>query len=130
MSLLPETKMVDARKHSVSGTHWSGEPHGQCLKICPHFNFMEPTLWHVFSKNALSSNTLSLFHISFIEPTNSLQCDFLREHYHSLISTNSRQPPQKCIRHTNSLFLIILCRWDFFQPRKQKFRRTTERNKQ
>ena len=28
------------------------------------------------------------------------------------------------------LFLVILCRWDFFQPRTQKFRQTAKRNKQ
>ena len=28
MLLVPETKMADARKQSVSGTHWPGEPRG------------------------------------------------------------------------------------------------------
>ena len=40
MPLVPETKMAEARKHSVLGTHWPGEPRGQCLKLCPHFNFV------------------------------------------------------------------------------------------
>ena len=42
--LVPETKMADARKHSVSGPHWTGEPRGQCLKLRPHFNFI-PRFW-------------------------------------------------------------------------------------
>ena len=63
--------------------------------------------------------------------THSLQSDFEREHYHSLISTNSNQPPQKCIRHANILWLVTSFRWHFFQLQKQqKFRQTTERNKQ
>ena len=36
MQLVPETKMADARKYSVSGNHWPGEPRGQCLKLHPH----------------------------------------------------------------------------------------------
>ena len=28
ISLVPKTKMADARKQSVSRTHWPGEPHG------------------------------------------------------------------------------------------------------
>ena len=44
MPLVPETKMADARKHSVSGTHWPREPRGQCSKLRPHFNFV-PRFW-------------------------------------------------------------------------------------
>ena len=44
MPLVPETKMADARKDSVSGTRWPGEPRGQCLKLRPHFNFI-PHFW-------------------------------------------------------------------------------------
>ena len=33
MPLVPETKMADARKQSVSGPHWPGEPYGQCSKL-------------------------------------------------------------------------------------------------
>ena len=91
MPLVPETKMADARKHS--GTHWPEELRGQCLKLS--LAFLEPTTGHVFSINTSSSNTLSLLHISLTGPTLSPQCDFPREHYHSLISTNSRQSPQK-----------------------------------
>ena len=28
MPLVPEKNMADTRKHSVSGTHWPGEPRG------------------------------------------------------------------------------------------------------
>ena len=31
-------------------------------------------------------------------------------------------PTQKCILHATILFFNILCRWNFFQPRIQKFR--------
>ena len=44
MPLVPETKMADTRKHSVSGNHWPGEPRGQCLKLRPHLNFV-PCVW-------------------------------------------------------------------------------------
>ena len=65
MPLVPETKMADASKYSVSRNHWPGEPRDQCLKLRPHLNFvprfLEPTPRHVFSLNTLFSNTLSLF---------------------------------------------------------------------
>ena len=67
MPLVPETKMADTHKQSVSGNHWPGEPRDQCLKLRPHLNFvlrfLEPTPRHVFSINTSSSNTLALFHI-------------------------------------------------------------------
>ena len=44
MPLVPETKMADVRKYSVSGNHWLGEPRGQCLKLRPHLNFV-PSFW-------------------------------------------------------------------------------------
>ena len=40
MQLVPETKMADARKYSVSGNHWPGEPRDHCLKLRPHLNFV------------------------------------------------------------------------------------------
>ena len=47
MPLVPETKMVDARKQSISGTHWPEGPRGWCLKLRPLFQFrptfLEPT---------------------------------------------------------------------------------------
>ena len=47
MPLVPETKMADARKQSVSRTHWPGEPRGQCSKLRPQLQcrpaFLEPT---------------------------------------------------------------------------------------
>ena len=44
MPLVPETKMADPRKYSVSGIHSPGEPRGQCLKLHPHLNFV-PRFW-------------------------------------------------------------------------------------
>ena len=67
MSLVPETKMADAHKQSVSGYHWPEEPRDQCLTLRAHLNFVPcflvPIPRHVFSINTSSSNTLSLFHI-------------------------------------------------------------------
>ena len=40
MPLVLETNIPDARKYSVSGNHWPGEPRGQCLKLRPHLNFV------------------------------------------------------------------------------------------
>ena len=40
MPLVPETKMADARKYSVSGNHLTGEPHDQSLKLRSHLNFV------------------------------------------------------------------------------------------
>ena len=44
MPLAPKTKMADTHKQSVSGNYWPGEPHGQCLKLHPHLNFL-PCFW-------------------------------------------------------------------------------------
>ena len=81
------------------------------------------------------------FTFSLAESTYSFHCDFQREHSHSLHLliesthsssflhlTSSSQPPRKCILHATILFLVILFRWDFFQPRTPKFHQTTERN--
>ena len=54
MPLVPETKMADVRKQSVSGTHW-------------------PKIFYEYF----------LFTFSLTGPTHSLQCDFQREHSHS-----------------------------------------------
>ena len=132
MPLVPETKMADARKLSVSGNHWPGEPRDQCLNLRPHLNFvlrfLEPIPRHVFSINTSSSNTLPLFPI-FTCRANTLSPVWLPERILSL-SHIFQQPSNatKCICHADIPFLSIPCRWDFFQPRKQQLRRTTERN--
>ena len=46
MPLVPETKMADARKQSVSGTHWPGEPRGQYSKLHPPLQFRPAFLEH------------------------------------------------------------------------------------
>ena len=138
MPLVPETKMADSRKQSISRTHWPREPRGQCTNLRPplqfHSAFLEPTLWREFSINTLifqHTHTLSLFTFPLTGPTHSLQCDFQREHYQSLILTSSSIAPQKFICHATILLLVTPFRWDFFQSQKQdKFRQTTERNKQ
>ena len=70
MPLVPETKMADARKQSVSGTHWPGEPRGHCSKLRPLLQlrpaFLEPTPWQEFSINTLIfrlSLSFSHFHL-------------------------------------------------------------------
>ena len=47
MPLVPETKMADARKYSVSGNHWPEEPRDHCLKLRPPLNFVL-RLWSRF----------------------------------------------------------------------------------
>ena len=132
MPLFPKTKMADARKQSVTGTHWPREPQGQYSKLRPPLQFrpafLEPTLWQECSINMLIFQHSLSFHIF----TYSLQCDFQKERYHSLISTKTNILPQKCICHATILLLVIPFRWDFFQLQKQqKFRQfPKERNKQ
>ena len=77
--------------------------------------------------------TLILFPLWLPERTPSLSPFRLTESTHSslfLHLTSSSQPPRKCILAATIPSLVILFRWDFFQPRTQKFRQTTERNKQ
>ena len=77
--------------------------------------------------------TLILFPLSLPVRTFSLSPFRLTESTHSssfLHLTSSSQPPRKCILSATILFLVILFRWDVFQPRTLKFRQTTERNKQ
>ena len=69
MPLVPKTKMADARKQSVSGTHWLGEPHPP-LQFRPVF--LEPTPWQVFSINTLIfQHSLSFSHFHLQGPTHS-----------------------------------------------------------
>ena len=113
MPLVPETKMADTSKQSVSGTHWPREPHSQCSKLRPPLHlrpaFLEPPPWQEFSINTLifHTHTLSLFFtFPLTGPTRSPQCDFQREHYHSLTSTISGIPPQKCTCSASILLLF------------------------
>ena len=77
----------------------------------------------VFYKYAhLPTLSLSLsFPICYLqEPTHSLQYDFQREPYHSLVSTNSCIPPQKGIFHTTILLLVTPFWWDFFSFKNKR----------
>ena len=132
MPLVPETKMADAHKYSISGNHWPGEPRDQCLKLRPHLNsvprFLEPTPRYVFSINTSSSNTLLLFHI-FTCRANTLSPVWLSERILSLYLIHQQTSnATKCIGHAKIPFLGIPCLWDVFQPRKQQLSRITERN--
>ena len=71
--------------------------------------------------------TLILFSLWLSDRTLSLTLFQLTELTHSssiLHLTSSSHPPRKCILSAIILFLIILFRWDFFQPWTQKFRQT------
>ena len=45
MPLVPETKMADARKQSVSGTHWPGELRDPCSKLRLQLQFRPAFFW-------------------------------------------------------------------------------------
>ena len=93
--------------------------------------FGADSMTRIFYKYAHLPTFLLFFTFLLTGPTHSLQFDFQREHYYSLYSTNGSIPTQKCIYHTTILLLITPFRRDFFQLQKQqKFRQTTERNKQ
>ena len=121
MPLVPETKMADTRKQSVSGTHWPRELRGQCSKLRPPLQFrpafLEPTPWQEFS-----INTLIFQHsFTFPLPERTLWLSF---------STNSSQSLQKCIRHANILLHFIPFRWDFFSASKTTEISSNHRKKQ
>ena len=89
MPLVPETKIADARKQSVLGTHWAWRTTWLVPKTTSSFEFrpafLEPTSLHVFSIITASSNTLSLFHI-FTCRANTLSPVWLPERIQSLHS--------------------------------------------
>ena len=150
MPLVPKTKMADvgklislgnllARKATwlvlttMSATLISSRVFGAyCMtRIVYKYSYL-PTLilFHIFTYRVntlfplwLSERTLSLSPFRLTESTHSSSFFFLH-------LTSSSQPPRKCLLHATILFLVILFRWDFFQPRTQKFLQTTERNKQ
>ena len=66
MPLVPETKMADARKHSVSGKTLARRTTWSVLKTTSSFEFrptfLELTPEHVFSINTSSSSFFSHFH--------------------------------------------------------------------
>ena len=77
--------------------------------------------------------TLIVFPLWLPERTLSLSPFRLTESTHSfsfLHLTSRSQLPRKCILSATILFLVMVFRWDFFQSQPQKFRQTTERNKQ
>ena len=78
------------------------------------------------------SLSISLFfsHFLLTGPTHSLQCDFQRENYHSLISTNSSIPPQKCMSHATIFLLDTPFRWEFFSASKTTEISSNHRKKQ
>ena len=149
MSLVPETKLVDGGKLISLGnllarkTTWlvvltttSATPilsrifgaYNMTKIVYKYSHFPALFLFHIFTYRVntlfllwLSKRTLSLY---LFRPTD--QHTF----FSFLHVTFSSQPPRKYIPHATILFFVILFRWDFFQPRTQKFRQTTERNKQ
>ena len=145
--LVPETKMVDVGKLISLGnllareTTWlvltttSATSILSCVfgaycmtRIVYKYSHL-PThiLFHIFTYMV---NTLLPLWLP--ERILSLSPFWLTESTHSssfLHLTSCSQPPRKCIHHATILFLVILFWWYFFQPRTQKFRQTTERNK-
>ena len=80
----------------------------------------------LFFSISLGESTQFSFTFSLTGPTHSFLCDFQREHPLSQSqlteSTHSSSfyiwlPTRKYILHATIVFLVILCRWDFFQPR-------------
>ena len=145
LPLVPETKMVKVGKLISLGnllarkTTWLVLTTTSATSILSHvfgaycmtkivykyFRLPKLILFHIFTYRV---NTLFLLWPP--ERTLSLSLFQLTESKHSssfLHLTFSSQPPQKCILHATILFIVILFRWDFFQPRTQKFRQTTEK---
>ena len=137
MLLVPETKMADVGKLISLGNLLARKTTWLVLTTTS----VTSILSHVFGAYCMTRivykyshlPTLILFPLWFLQRTLSLSPFQLTESTHSssfLHLTSSSQPPRKCILSATILFLFILCQWDFFQPRTQKFRQTTERNKQ
>ena len=67
MPLVPATKMADARKYSVSGNHWPGEPRN-LLKTTSTFEF-RPAFFgadskiHIFYKYVVFKHPISFSQI-------------------------------------------------------------------
>ena len=148
MPLIPETKMADVGKLISVGNllawknMWLVLTTTSVTSILSRIfgaNYMTrivykyshlPTLilFHIFTYRVntlfplwLPERTLSLPQFPLTKSTQS---------FYFLHLTSSSQPQQKWILSATILFLIILFWWDFFQPQTQKFRQTTERNKQ
>ena len=62
MPLVPETKMADARKHSVSGTTWSELKTTSAFQFHPAF--LELTPWHILYKYFFSQHFFSFSHFT------------------------------------------------------------------
>ena len=148
MPLVPETKMADVGKLISLGnllarkTTWlvltttsatsilSCVFGAYCMTriVYKYSHLLTLILFHIFTYRVnillavwLPERTLSLSQFRLTESTHS--SSFLH-------LTSSSQPPQKCILVATILFLVVLFRWDIFQARTQKFRQTTERNKE
>ena len=148
MSLVPETKMADVNILSSLGnpllrrTTWLvlkttfatsifSCVFGACSMTRIFYKYAHlPTFtllphFHLQGQHTLSSVTSRENTFTLSISTNRVNSPFLFLHL-----TSSSQPPQKCILSATIFFLVIFCRWDFFQPRTQKFRQTIKRNKQ
>ena len=133
MPLVSKTKMADARKQSVSRTHWSVLKTTSPTSISSRI-FGVYSMTRIFNKFA-HLPTLSLFFtFPLTGPTHSLQCDFQREHYHSLISTNSNiplknvytsQPFSYLLRLFGEIFSSFKNNRNFIKPPKERNKQTT-----
>ena len=137
MPLVSETKMADVGKLISLGNLLARKTTWWVLTTTSATSILS----HVFGAYCITKivykysqpPTLILFLLWLPERTLSLSPFRLTESTHPscfLHLTSSSQQSRKCILFATILFLVILFRWDFFQPRTQKFRQITERNKQ
>ena len=136
IQLFPETKMADARKQSVLGTHCPGEPRSQCSKLHPPLQFrpafLEPTPWQEFSINTLIfQHSLSFSHFH-LQGQHTLSSVTSRENTITLSFQSTAVYRHKNVYATQPFsYLLHLFGEIFFQLQKQqKFRQTTERKKE
>ena len=137
MPLVPETKMADVSKLISLRNLLARKT--TCLVLTT--TSVTSILSRVFGAYCMTNivykyshlPTLILFPLWLPERTLSLSPFRLTESTHSssfLHLTSTSQPPRKCILSATILFLVILFRRDFLQPRTQKVRQTIETNKQ
>ena len=134
MPLVPETKMADARKQSVSGTHWSGEPRGQCSKLRPLLQFrpafLKPTPWQEFSINTLifqHSLFFSHFHLqdqhtlsSMTPRENTITLSFQLTAVYRHKNVYATQPFSYLLHLFGEIFFSFKNNRNFVKPPKEK----------
>ena len=132
MPLVSETKMVDARKQSVSGTSWPEEPRGQCSKLRPLLQFppafLEP-MTRIFYKYAhLPTLSLSFAHfhlqgqhtlssVTSREGTITLSFQLTAVYRHENVYVT--QPFSYLLHHFGEIFFSFKNNRNFVKPPKE-----------